>query len=384
MSSSRSTPEPVHDTRSTLQPLTHLPPQGIPLNLPALSQPRLDFPQCLWGGCGQIFNNATDLAVHVNSSHLHIPSVEDPTSDARDVPAVDSPGDLACHWDNCNQYASPAQVPGSSTKIMASSVKDFLAQHVQQDHIGIRPITETVEASRSSSAVSETPHDVVGGSCMPRRPRSRSPTADTPSTQSRHVCKWKSCKHAHSPFESPADLMEHITDVHVGAGNSRYHCWWDGCTRNGDTGFTSKQKILRHVQSHTGESDQCYRPFKCGLCDQYFSETATLQQHMRRHTKEKPYVCDFPGCGKAFAITGALTIHRRVHSGSKPFKCTFCERTFAESSNLSKHIRTHTGVRPYACPYPGCGKRFARPDQVSRHKNVHAKKGLKEDEQMVE
>lgn len=40
----------------------------------------------------------------------------------------------------------------------------------------------------------------------------------------------------------------------------------------------------------------------------------------------EPYVCDFPGCGKAFSITGALTIHKRTHNGQKPFKCTFCER----------------------------------------------------------
>lgn len=41
----------------------------------------------------------------------------------------------------------------------------------------------------------------------------------------------------------------------------------------------------------------------------------------------EPYVCDFPGCGKAFAIAGALTIHKRTHNGSKPFKCTYCDRS---------------------------------------------------------
>lgn len=40
----------------------------------------------------------------------------------------------------------------------------------------------------------------------------------------------------------------------------------------------------------------------------------------------EPYVCDFPGCGKAFAIAGALTIHKRTHNGSRPFKCKFCEK----------------------------------------------------------
>ena len=55
--------------------------------------------------------------------------------------------------------------------------------------------------------------------------------------------------------------------------------------------------------------------------------------------REKPYVCDYDGCGKAFAIAGALTIHKRVHSGVKPFECTYCDRKFSESSNLKKHLR---------------------------------------------
>jgi hypothetical protein len=59
----------------------------------------------------------------------------------------------------------------------------------------------------------------------------------------------------------------------------------------------------------------------------------------------------------------------------KPLIWTICDyRAFAESSNLSKHLRTHTGVRPYACAEPGCGKSFARPDQLTRHSLVHKKR----------
>jgi uncharacterized Zn-finger protein len=38
------------------------------------------------------------------------------------------------------------------------------------------------------------------------------------------------------------------------------------------------------MQSHTG-----HRPFQCKTCGLHFSETATLQQHMRRHTQESMY-----------------------------------------------------------------------------------------------
>lgn len=30
-----------------------------------------------------------------------------------------------------------------------------------------------------------------------------------------------------------------------------------------------------------------------------------------------------------------------------------------------------TGERPFACAFPGCGKRFPRPDQLKRHMGVH-------------
>ncbi|GAW08152.1 zinc finger protein 169 [Lentinula edodes] len=184
-----------------------------------------------------------------------------------------------------------------------------------------------------------------------------------------HMCRWNGCG---LTFDSCDDLTTHLTQAHVGSGKPHYDCYWGECVRNGQSGFTSKQKICRHLQSHTG-----HRPFQCNLCHQNFSEAATLQQHMRRHTREKPYACDHPGCGKSFAITGALTIHKRTHNGYKPFKCTFCDRAFAESSNLSKHLRTHTGARPYSCLEPGCNKSFARPDQLTRHGNVHRKKAQK-------
>ncbi|CDZ97372.1 zinc finger protein 169 [Phaffia rhodozyma] len=177
-----------------------------------------------------------------------------------------------------------------------------------------------------------------------------------------HVCGYLGCK---KTFSDTASLTDHLNNVHVGSGKDVYQCGWEGCERamHGPV-FKSKQKIMRHLQSHTN-----HKPFVCELCNQTFSEAATLQQHIRRHSNES--------CDKAFALIGSLTIHKRTHDGIKPFRCSFCDKSFVEASNLNKHIRTHTGERPHKCEYLGCDKRFARPDQLSRHQNVHRKKEAK-------
>lgn len=42
---------------------------------------------------------------------------------------------------------------------------------------------------------------------------------------------------------------------------------------------------------------------------------------------------------------------------------------FGDRSNES--LMVDTGERPFACAFPGCGKRFPRPDQLKRHMGVH-------------
>ncbi|TFK39991.1 hypothetical protein BDQ12DRAFT_629145 [Crucibulum laeve] len=364
---------------------------------------------CMWANCNATFASLSDLVGHVNLEHLRPPSTP---------PQLTIPNLLlqqrqiehtriTCLWRDCNLSSSP----GSTTSDeQVDAMRAMLASHLLQDHLGLSnhphqsppsiepspqnshfdyfhepglekysqpppppPVQLQPQADTHSNPLNSAPHLSSTSSNTSSGSDQVAPLPIVSAQQSqhqcsgtRHECRWQNCGQA---FNTCDELTMHITAAHIGSGKAQYECFWEGCNRHGDHGFTSKQKICRHVQSHTG-----HRPFQCSICQQNFSEAATLQQHMRRHTQEKPYLCDYPGCGKSFAITGALTIHKRTHNGHKPFKCSYCDRAFAESSNLSKHLRTHTGARPYTCVEPGCNKSFARPDQLTRHMGVHRKK----------
>ena len=86
-----------------------------------------------------------------------------------------------------------------------------------------------------------------------------------------HVCAWISCSLS---FPSTSALMDHISSVHIGSGQSTYYCQWSGCERAKEgRGFNQRQKIVRHVRTHVGD-----RPFMCTRCGRGFSESTTLAQ----------------------------------------------------------------------------------------------------------
>lgn len=153
------------------------------------------------------------------------------------------------------------------------------------------PSPPSTSSSASSASVPVSPTFSPSSLSLPL-PHSPSLPSHPLSTPSLHPCRWHSCPLS---FPSTALLMEHLSVAHVGSGKGRYTCEWEGCERctpfvpaGGGVGaeyggegeealaqeewerrrdaredkmvFRQRQKVMRHLQMHTGAS---FSSFPC-------------------------------------------------------------------------------------------------------------------------
>lgn len=83
--------------------------------------------------------------------------------------------------------------------------------------------------------------------------------------------------------------------------------------------FNSMQEIVTHLTvDHVGGPEitsHCCHWLACPRNGRPFKAKYKLVNHIRVHTGEKPFPCPFAGCGKVFARSENLKIHKRTHTG---------------------------------------------------------------------
>jgi uncharacterized Zn-finger protein len=98
---------------------------------------------------------------------------------------------------------------------------------------------------------------------------------------------------------------------------------------------TSDRKLKKSLLFH------CQFDTIIGKCEYSIYCKSKFFIHLRGHTNERPYVCNFPGCKQPFGMQGNLDQHYNVvHGGLKPFICNHCGFTFSKKYNLMIHLRS--------------------------------------------
>ena len=158
------------------------------------------------------------------------------------------------------------------------------------------------------------------------------------------------------------ELRTHLL-VHFRSGGP-FQC--DLCPRS----YTSLFPFFEHLLHYHPQPDQTMH--SCDKCDFTSASVFHYSRHIERsHMPEELRIkCD--ECGETYRDEHNLAVHkRRIHRGEKisfgaPAQCEVCLKTLSSNANLKIHMRTHTKEKPYKCNF--CAKAFSQYVQLRTHR----------------
>lgn len=93
---------------------------------------------------------------------------------------------------------------------------------------------------------------------------------------------------------------------------------------------TRQFKIYKYKNPKT---QRFVKILKCehAACGMFFRKWHNFFDHLRVHTKERPFMCRYPNCKQAFTQKANLNKHLEVHRKKKRLYCRQCKKYYTTS-----------------------------------------------------
>eukprot|EP00092_Neocalanus_flemingeri_P015551 GFUD01016833.1.p1 GENE.GFUD01016833.1~~GFUD01016833.1.p1 ORF type:complete len:444 (+),score=79.68 GFUD01016833.1:295-1626(+) len=134
---------------------------------------------------------------------------------------------------------------------------------------------------------------------------------------------------------------EHTLKCHMKAvhGSKNLACPYESCPKT----FSQAGILNAHLKTHSEE-----KVYSCDFCGLNYKDRGYYQKHLNvHHNGKKPYECEV--CGKSYIQSSHLKDHMTLHTGEKRFKCEECNKYFRLSKSYKEHLNSHNGLKPYKC-----------------------------------
>lgn len=208
-----------------------------------------------------------------------------------------------------------------------------------------------------------------------------------------------SSPHHHGMFISPTGAYGHtesgahslFTGLHDQASPGAHHHALNGQMRLGIPGdIYGRPEHFGHRPEHYGPSSlHSYNSMNLNvnIASAPHGAAGAFLRYMRQPIKQE-LICKWidqeqnqkKPCSKTYSTMHELVNHVTVEHVGGPEQsnhvcfweeCPREGKAFKAKYKLINHIRVHTGEKPFPCPFPGCGKVFARSENLKIHKRTH-------------